>query len=137
MLTFDLLILFFLGSFCLSNQTRSVVSRHAKFGAFAACVLLADAESIVAAAVSSVVVLVLVFDVTERESFAELASHIDRLKPHFIVANKTDLAPKRAVSEEEGSNLAKSVAEEKCQYFEVRADFWQIKTVFLLNVCFL
>lgn len=64
--------------------------------------------------------MMLVFDSTERESFVQLSSHVERLHPQFIVATKIDLSSKRVVSEEEARNLANSVAGENCQYFEAR-----------------
>ena len=68
--------------------------------------------------------VILVYDITDLESFQNMKGWIDLVKdykdkiPTIIVGNKTDKEDNRKVSEEEGENLAK---ENNVHFFETSA----------------
>jgi small GTP-binding protein len=68
---------------------------------------------------------IVVFDVTDRDSFAKAAKWLSELKQErgesvfvIIAGNKTDMEEKRVVTQKEGEELA---AEHRAQYFETSA----------------
>jgi RNase H-fold protein (predicted Holliday junction resolvase) len=61
----------------------------------------------------------LVFDVTQRESFEQLAELHQKQIPAVVVGNKCDLEDEREVTTEEGEKLAASLS---CTYVEASAE---------------
>ena len=66
--------------------------------------------------------VILVFDITNKESFELLETWMNELKENnkidiskILIGNKLDLAEKREVQKEEAENFAKQIG---CQYFE-------------------
>jgi len=69
--------------------------------------------------------VILVFDITKRESFDLLETWMKELKQYnkvdiskVLIGNKSDLQEKREVTKEEAEDFAQSI---KCQYFESSA----------------
>ena len=70
--------------------------------------------------------VILVFDVTQKETFQLVDRWIEELEQNnninnigkILLGNKIDLVDKRVINEEEGHNLAKNI---NCKYMEVSA----------------
>ena len=66
--------------------------------------------------------IALVYDITSKDSFNKLQSHLEKMKSHAskkvkltVVGNKTDLESKREVSYDEGRGFAESIGAEYCE----------------------